>query len=254
MKKKFTTEGLRKLNLLAALLHAAQAVALLIIAKPLYAPVVLTYVGANDTSKALQTASRHWFDVNIVWVMAGLLLFTALMRLASATRKRDMYESDLKKSVNRARWVEWGLASSAGVFVIASLGGVIDAATFVLLMGLTVVWAGASYANEVRVAANKRFSKLHFWLVLKSGGLIWVALGLQFAASYVFAARMAPVYAFTIYGTGLLIALAELRNGYMNSRNQYKAGEYLAVERNYILLMMVLQTAVTWQIFAGYLR
>ena len=254
MKKKSTTEGLRKLNLLAALLHAAHAVALLIIAKPLYAPVVVSYIGANDTSKALQTATHHWFDVNLVWVIAGMLLFTALMRLASATRKRDMYEGDLKKSVNRARWVEWGLASSAGGFVIASLLGVVDATTFLLLIGLTVVWAGASYANEVRVAANKRFSKLHFWLVLKSGALIWLALGVQFAASYVLAPRMAPVYAFTIYGTGLLLAIAELRNGYLHSRKQFKAGEYLAVERNYILIMMILQTAITWQIYAGYLR
>ena len=113
---------LRRWNLGLTVLHAAQAVPILVIASDFAITVTSTYPeGPPGTPPP---TPEGLFDVRIGAAIAVFLLLAAVDHFATATFARRTYERDLRRGINRFRWVEYSLSATLMVLLIASYSGV----------------------------------------------------------------------------------------------------------------------------------
>ncbi len=258
--RKITTEGLRKLNLVAALLSAAQGVVILLLAdssRGLQA-VTANFLGTDKLSSkgseaVLVPATRHLFDINIAYIVAAFLFIAAAAHLLVATRYRKKYENDLKESTNQIRWIEYSLCGSVMMIAIALLGGIFDLSALILIATLTVVMSLSGLIME----ANTKGIKKPNWATFKIGLLSAFVLWLVFAI-YLWAAEMygsgVPNFVYWIYGTMFVLFGCFVLNMYMQSKKRSKWASYLHAERAYIVLSVVTKAALAWQVFFGALK
>ena len=102
--------GLRSWNLGLTLLHFVQAVAVVLLAGD-FAITVTSSIPAGPPGAAVP-APEALFDVPIGWAIAIFLGLAALDHLLTATLLRSTYERDLKRGINRFRWVEYSVSAT----------------------------------------------------------------------------------------------------------------------------------------------
>ena len=67
MAQKITNTKLRKLNLIAAGLHFAQGIAVLVISKSFSAPITGTYLKFDKATQHLNPATKTLFNIQLSW-------------------------------------------------------------------------------------------------------------------------------------------------------------------------------------------
>lgn len=66
--------------------------------------------------------------------------------LATATLGPGIYEADLKRGINRFRWLEYSLSATIMVILVGFYSGLTSINTVIAVAGATV-WAGGSPAG-----------------------------------------------------------------------------------------------------------
>ena len=141
---------LKRLNLIAGLLHFLQGTFLLIVALTIdavgsFRPDIYTnfyeYIEATYQVPAhLENVTQFLFSIPFVFLIVGFLLLTALFHFIISGRKvNPVYNNNLQEGINKYRWVEYSITSSIMIVLIAVLFGVTDLGTLILLFGLNVV-------------------------------------------------------------------------------------------------------------------
>jgi succinate dehydrogenase/fumarate reductase cytochrome b subunit len=100
--------------------------------KPTIVQFYLTY---DPQSQSLVSASKDLFDLPFGIMVAVFLLLSAFFHglIAIPPKSNAIYNSDLAKGINRFRWFEYSLSSSIMIVLIATLFGVYDIATLLLI-------------------------------------------------------------------------------------------------------------------------
>ena len=98
-------KGLRRYNLIAGVAHAAQAIAVVVLANDFALPVTADYIQGPPGSGAYESVTL--FEIPVAW---GVALFFALSALAHAWVVSPAgfarYTNDLSQQRNYAPWVE----------------------------------------------------------------------------------------------------------------------------------------------------
>ena len=111
--------GLRRWNLALTVLHTAQAVAVLLLASS-FAITVTSSFPAGPPG-ATVPAPEPLFDVGVGAAIAVFLGLAAVDHLLTATVLRRRYEADLRRGINRFRWLEYSISSTIMVLLICAL-------------------------------------------------------------------------------------------------------------------------------------
>jgi hypothetical protein len=255
------TETLRKWNLWAAGLHAAQALVLLFLATGKTWAVNLGY----QTSDSLQSqvvghtvlapAAHHWFELRLSYLLALILLLAALAHFLMAVWYRPRYEADLKNGLNRLRWIEYALTGGLMLAAIALLGGISDFGTLVLLFGLTALAGLLALSTELQNPWRRAMQVkwLPFWLTCAAGLLPWLVIAFGLVATDIYGNRDIPTYLHVLYDTILLGFVVAAGNLWLQYRRRGRWGEYPHSERMFIVISLVVKAALVWQIYAAVL-
>ncbi|WP_197058452.1 heliorhodopsin HeR [Modestobacter caceresii] len=113
--------GLRRWNLALTVLHAAQAIAALLLASS-FALTVTSSFPAGPPGTAVP-APEPLVDVAVGVAIALFLALAAVDHLLTATVLRRRYEGDLRRGINRFRWVEYSVSSTIMVLLICAYTG-----------------------------------------------------------------------------------------------------------------------------------
>ena len=257
--RKTTTEGLRKLNIVVALLYAIQGVAILSIADSTKGLVAITtnFLGldklSSSTEKVFVPATRHLFDVNIAYIVVGFLLVAAVAHLLFASRLRKTYETGLKENVNKSRWVEYSITESLVLVSIALIVGVYDLSSLILIIVLTIVMNMIGLIGELSAKISKQSSWLNYFIGVKAGLGPWIVLAIYLWGALMYGNGL-PKFVYWVYGSMFILSSMYAYAMYMNLKKRLRWSNYLNNERFYILLGFVIKSALAWQIFAGLLR
>ena len=166
---------LRPFNLVAALLHLASLVAILILANDAALPVNATYMnGPPGTGAFAQPVTL--FSLNISYMVAAFLALSALFHLLMISPAFwSRYTAGLRANRNIFRWVEYSLSSSVMIVVILQLNGIVD---FAALLGLFVVNASMILFGwlQERYATPGDGDLLPFWFGCIVGAAPWVVI------------------------------------------------------------------------------
>jgi hypothetical protein len=248
-----TTPGLRRFNLTLGALHLVQGVAVLALSTSFTLPVSGSYLAFNTQTRSLEPASRVLFDLSLPGLVAGFLFVSAAAHLVIATVYRRVYDDDLARGINKARWLEYSLSASVMIVAIGLLVGIYDAMSLLMLFALVAVMNLLGLVMEVHNQTTPRTSWLSYAIGCLAGAVPWivVAFYLWLGAD---SGSAAPTFVYWIFGSIFVLFNCFAINMVLQYRRVGPWRDYLYGERVYMLLSLVAKSLLAWQVFAGTLR
>ena len=237
---------LRTLNLAAAALHLAQAIAVVILATDFALPITASYLaGPPGTPPGPATVLA---DLPTGLAVAGFLFLSFLAHLIVGTVWFRNYIGDLSQLINRARWVEYSFSSTLMIVVISQLVGITDVAALIAICGANVSMILFGWLQE-KYETPGSGGWLPFIFGCIAGVVPWLAILYYTIAPGSDAEPPGFVYA-------IVVSLFVFFNIFaLNQWLQYRArgrwGDYLFGENVYIVLSLVAKSLLAWQVFGG---
>ncbi len=237
--------SLRRWNLGLTVLHAAQAVAVLVLGGTFAISVTAAF--PQGPPGAAAAAPETLVDVRISIVIAVFLLLAALDHGLTATALRDRYERDLAAGINRFRWLEYSLSATLMIWLICLYSGITDVAALLGIGGANTAMILFGWIQErMNPPARARTAMMPFWFGTVAGLAPWLAI-----AVLVIGAETVPGFVVAIF-VSLLVFFASFGiNQWLQYRGIGPWRSYGFGERAYLVLSLVAKSALAWQIFAG---
>jgi hypothetical protein len=237
--------SLRRWNLGLAVLHAAQAVVVLVLASD-FAIAVTRSLPAGPPGTP-PSAPEALFDVRIGWAVAAFLALAALDHLVTATAARGTYERDLRAGINRFRWVEYSVSATIMLLLIAFYNGITGVSAVLAIVGANAAMIWFGWLQE-RMNPPGRDTKtmLPFWFGTAAGLFPWLAIGYNLLA-----ADGVPGFVYGIFISLFVFFSSFGLNQWLQYRGIGPWSSYAFGEKAYLVLSLVAKSALAWQIFAG---
>ncbi len=251
-------DRLRRFNFVMGLLHLVQAIAMVFLASTVietiseFQPqIVQFYISYNPVTEALEVVSKNLFLLPF-GIMVSLFLFIsagAHALISIPTRLFAVYQSDLGKGINRFRWFEYALSSSIMIVLIATLFGVKDIASLILIF---VVNASMNLFGLVMEQLNVGKDKLN-WGPFVWGSIAgiapWVVILIYMFGTGNF--DQVPWFVWAIVGTYFVAFNTFPVNMILQYLKIGKWKNYLYGERVYIILSLVAKSILAWLVLFG---
>ncbi len=237
--------GLRRWNLALALLHAAQAVAVLVLASDFAITVTSSYPTGPPGTRLEDAAPL--FEVWIGGAVATFLALAALDHLLTSTVLRGRYENGLRHGVNRFRWAEYSLSATIMVLLVCFYAGITGISAVLAIIGANVSMILFGWVQElVNPPGRTSTSMLPFWFGCIAGAAPWVAIVVNFVG-----AAEVPGFVYGIFASLFVFFSSFAVNQWLQYRRVGRWASYAHGERTYLLLSLVAKSALAWQIFGG---
>jgi hypothetical protein len=239
---------LRRDNIVAGVVHLAQAVAVVTLATSFALPVTAAYLQGPPGTPAADPVTL--FEIPTGAAVAAFLALSAVAHGLVSTVWWRRYVADLGRHRNPARWVEYSLSSSLMIVLIAQLVGISDVAALLALFGVNASMILFGWLQE-RYEEPGSGGWLPFTFGCLAGIVPWLAIAVYVLSPGSSSSATPPAFVY-----GILISLFAFFNVFaLNQGLQYRArgrwASYLFGERIYILLSLTAKSALAWQVFAG---
>ncbi|HEU4966563.1 MAG TPA: heliorhodopsin HeR [Candidatus Saccharimonadales bacterium] len=257
-------ESFRRWHMVLSAIFAVQAVAILLFGAAHNVPIMAAYL-IKDTLQSqlthqtvLAPAVRQLFMLNIAYVLAVLLFVMAVFHALSATVLRANYEAGLKQRSIRIRWIVYGMALALMMAATALAAGVynLDALlallAFGLLAGVTGLVGEALGAQPAKRDGQLRSAVCAAAIVAAVLPLVMIVLFAVATGLYGNSTVSALVYG--MLATVYVWIAAVAGNMYLVRKKIGKWATYGYGERWYLILAVVLQSLLAWEVFVAVLR
>lgn len=249
-------EKLYRWNKWLAIIHAFQALTILVVSDERLFSVTTNYLTPNPLAedKGLVVGTHHLFDINAAWLIALFFVISAVAHAAAATLYRRRYEAELNKGLNRLRWIEYSLSASTMMVAIGFLSGIYDLSAAIMLFILTAVMNLTGLAMEVYNQGRSRPQWLAYGIGCIAGIVPWIVFGVYATSAALFGDGHVPAFVYWIYGSMFICFSSFAVNMFLQYRRKGRWADYLFGEQMYMVLSLVAKTVLAWQVFAGLLR
>lgn len=235
-------------------LHLAQGVLMLVLSTSFTLPITTLYLKFDKASVKLVQNLQEPYSLRIAPLVALFLLLSAAAHFTLASWGYKWYVEDLKRQINKARWIEYALSSSIMIVLIAMLVGVYDLSSLILIFSINACMILFGYMMELHNQHTERTDWTAFLFGCFAGIIPWVVIAL-----YTLGSNSSPDTSVPGFVYGIMISLFIFFNIFaVNMILQYKKvgpwRDYLYGERVYIILSLVAKSALAWQMFFGTMR
>ncbi|MQA34358.1 heliorhodopsin HeR [Modestobacter roseus] len=237
--------GLRRWNLALTVLHAAQAIAVLLLASS-FAITVTSSFPAGPPGTAVP-APEPLVDVGVGAAIAVFLGLAALDHLLTGAVLRRRYEEDLRGGINRFRWLEYSLSSTVMVLLICAYTGITGLSALIGIAGANVAMILFGWLQEqANPPGRARTTMLPFWFGCVAGVAPWVAI-----TATIVGAEQIPGFVYGIFVSLFVFFASFAVNQWLQYREVGPWRSYAFGEQAYLVLSLVAKSALAWQVFAG---
>ncbi|MDQ3093794.1 MAG: heliorhodopsin HeR [bacterium] len=253
-------ERLRNMNLAVAMIQLAQAAAVVLLDKTHLALPVSTNYSTTDSlaslgaSQVLVPATKNLLDLRLSYVLAAILVISALMHIKVATVRRERYEVGLTNETNRERWIGGALVYGLMIVVISMIIGISDKSLLLMLFSSTAVMLLTGWALERNRVLGQRVNPVSYLIGLLSGLAPWLVIAWYLIMTMRSGEVTYDSFVYVLVGSMALIYLALIYLHNMQLRRTGSYSVYANVERAFILLSLIATSALTWQVFASLLK
>lgn len=238
---------LRIYNLVMGAFHTVQGAVILALTNDFSLPVTAQFLEGPPGSGLSE--ATELFQIRLGWAVAAFLFMSAAAHLVVASpRVFGWYRSNLERSRNYARWIEYAFSASLMIVIIAMLPGISDITALLALFSVNaaMILFGLLMERDEEPGSPRWLS---FNLGLIMGVVPWVAIGIYLWSPTTDASPPGFVY-------GIFFSIFLFFNSFaLNMVLQYKRvgpwRDYLFGESAYILLSLVAKSALAWQVFAS---
>lgn len=242
---------LRLFNGVMGVFHLFQSILILILSNSFAIPILTTFRTGPPGSGVEEMATEILIDVRIGPLVALFLLISAVAHFLLASVLYDWYVKNLKKGINKLRWIEYSFSASIMIVAIALLTGILDLAALVLLFVVNASMILFGWMMELYNQKTEETRWFPFIAGCIAGAAPWIAIGIRLLSAYLEPASSIPGFVIAIFiSIGIFFNIFAL-----NQLLQYKKvgpwKDYLFGEKMYIVLSLVAKSALAWQVFAG---
>ena len=237
--------NLRTWNLGLTVLHAAQAVLVLVLASSFSITITSTFPEGPPGTEA--PAPDGLFDLWIGGAIAVFLGLAALDHLICATVGRRTYERDLLRGINRFRWVEYSFSATIMVILICLYSGITGINALVAVVGANVAMILFGWLQELmNPPGRQRTTMLPFWFGTLAGVAPWIAIAINFVG-----ADEVPGFVVGIFVSLGVFFFSFGLNQWLQYRRVGPWADYGFGEKIYLVLSLGAKSALAWQIYGG---
>lgn len=250
-------EKLKRFNLIMGLFHFIQGVIMVFLATSViekiseFTPTVIQYYQTfNVATASLETTSKDLFQLPFGFLVASFLFLSAGAHLVIILNSKKYFEG-LKKGINRFRWYEYALSSSIMIVLIATLFGIYDIATLILIFITNAAMNIFGLVMEENNSGKNKKNldwKPFIWGTISGLGP-WVAILFYMLGTGNF--DMVPWFVWAIVGTYFVAFNTFPINMILQYLKVGKWQDYLYGERVYIILSLVAKSFLAWLVLFG---
>lgn len=239
---------LRRWNIVAAVLHAASAIAVVVLANDFALPVTASYIEGPPGTDAYSRTTL--WEIPLAWGVALFFVLSALAHAWVSGPGRARYAADLAHQRNYARWVEYALSSSVMIWLIAQICSVTDVVALVAIFAVNACMILFGWLQE-KYEVPGEGGWLPFVFGCLAGAVPWVLIVLLLVRPGYDGAAQTPGFVY-----GIVVSLFVFFNVFaivqwLQYRRVGRWADYLVGERTYITLSLVAKSLLAWQVFAG---
>jgi hypothetical protein len=241
--------GLRRYNLVAAAVHAVQAVAVVVLSNGFTLPVTASYLqGPPGTPTAAPVTLA---EIGVAWAVAGFLVLSAVAHLVVASPTFfPRYVQGLRRHRNIFRWVEYSLSASLMIVLIAMIVGISDVAALVTIFGVNAAMILFGWLQEhYEEPGSGRWLPFVFGCI--AGIVPWLVITVYLIAPGSSSPAEPPGFVYGIFVSLFVLFNIFAVNQWLQYRRLGRWDDYLVGERAYITLSIVAKSLLAWQVFAG---
>ena len=238
---------LRTWNLALAALHLVQAVAILLLS----ADRSLTVTSSFSAGTGLDSVapSQVLFTVPVGPAVAAFLGLAAYNHLMAGWVVRKRYEHDLRRGINRLRWVEYAVSATWMLLLICLFVGITDVVALLAIIGANVATILYGWLQELTNPPGRdRTTVLPFVFGVIAATAPWAAIVVSVVASHGL-----PDYVIGVVVVQGLVFAAFPANQLLQYRRLGMWRDYAYGEKTYAVLSLVAKSLLAWQIFGGFL-
>jgi hypothetical protein len=238
-------QNLRKWNHALTVLHAAQAVMIFLMAGSFAITVTSNFpVGPPGTRLEMPSS---FFELAIGPAVAVFLLMAAVDHFLTATVMRDTYESDLRRGINRFRWVEYSFSATLMMILIGMYSGITDITAVVAIIGANVAMILFGWLQEVMNPPGRTTTTMKpFWFGTLAGVAPWVGIWIN-----VVGADTVPNFVLVLVVLEQIFFFSFGLNQWLQYKGVGKWTDYVYGEKVYLVLSLVAKSYLAWQIYGG---
>jgi hypothetical protein len=241
-----TPERLRSLrvwNFGLTVLHAAQAVAIVVLSGDFVIQVVSTFPEGPPGTRV--PAAESLFDVRIGIAIGAFLALAALDHLVTATVGRSAYERDLLGGINRFRWVEYSVSATLMVILIGFYSGITNITSVIAVAGANVAMILFGWIQErMNPPGRTTTTMLPFWFGTIAGIAPWIAIAVQIIGS-----ETVPGFVYGIVVVQFVLFFSFGLNQWLQYRGVGPWTSYVYGEKAYLVLSLAAKSLLAWQIY-----
>ncbi len=247
---------LRRLNILAGLLHLVTGVVIIVIGDLDFELPVSGFNIAGPPGTPLENGVlSEFFGIPLAIGVATFSLLSAFFHFLISLIAFRGYKSELRSGQNRFRWVEYALSSTLMMVLIGATTGITDLAALIGIAFANISMILFGWIMEMVNDTSDLGGRIWFtpfWMGCVAGIGPWVAILLPLWFNLQQDGAEGPpgfVY-------GIIVSIFVFFNTFaLNQWLQYKRigrwADYLHGERVYIILSFIAKSALAWQIFAN---
>lgn len=246
-----------RFNMIMGFFHLVQGIIMLFLATSViqkigeFQPTIVQFfLRFNPDTRSLEPASKELFQLPFGILVASFLFISAIAHGLIVLNK-DFYVNDLKKGINRFRWFEYAISSSIMIVLIATLFGIYDIASLILIF---IVNAAMNlFGLDMELLNSGEEKKKINWGPFVWGSIAgiapWIAILLYMFGNGNF--DMVPWFVWAIVGTYFVAFNTFPINMIMQYRRTGKWKDYLYGERVYIILSLAAKSFLAWLVLFG---
>jgi hypothetical protein len=237
--------GLRSWNLALTVLHLGQAIAIAALTGSFAISVTSAFPEGPPGSRL--PVAKELFKVAIGPAIAIFLAVAALDHFLTATVFREVYERDLRRGINRFRWIEYSVSATIMVVLISFYSGIININAVVGIIGANVAMILFGWLQErMNPPGRATTTMMPFWFGTIAGLAPWVAIVINVIGS-----KTIPGFVYGIIVTEAVFFFSFALNQWLQYRSIGKWADYAFGEKTYLVLSLVAKSLLAWQIFGG---
>lgn len=251
---------LRSFNKVMGALHFVQGAVMLFLATRVigtiaeFSPQITQfYLTFSPEIQSLVVESTPLFELPFGILVASFLFLSAAAHalVSLPARLNAIYNADLAQGINRFRWFEYALSSSIMIVLIATLFGIYDIASLILIFllnaSMNLFGLVMEQLNSGRGRDEVNWGPFVWGCVAGVGP--WVAILLYMFGTGNF--DMVPWFVWAIVGTYFVAFNTFPVNMILQYRQIGRWKDYLYGERAYIVLSLVAKSALAWLVLFG---
>ncbi len=238
-------QGLQRWNLALTVLHFAQAVGIFVLTGKFAITVTSTFPDGPPGTR--MPGSNALFEVPVGPVVGAFLLLAALDHLLAATVLRGTYESDLRRGINRFRWIEYSVSATLMIILLSFYSGVTNINAIVAVIGANVGMILFGWLQETMNPPGRATTTMKpFWFGTLVGITPWISILVNVIGS-----KTIPGFVYGILISEAIFFFSFGLNQWLQYKGIGKWADYAFGEKTYLVLSLIAKSILAWQIYGG---